>query len=195
MNKFAVNALVFLVFLSFASISQATLITNLTQAELDSRDYSNAEDHLTNSLLGINYINYKGYDWAWVSPVNIESFGGNTLYAPELQKNWQYADQTLLNILKTELTIADFTADNGNIIHSAKFFNSIFEHVDEDNFSPDALSSELTDPDEFMADLLLGFETFYVRVANDSKPIPEPSTLIIFAFGIFVLVRTKKLFS
>ena len=195
MNKFVVNVLIFLVFLSFASSSQATLITNLTQAELDSRDYSNAEDHLVNNLLGINYINYKGYDWAWVSPVNLESFGGNTLYAPELQKNWKFADQTLLNILKTELTLADFTTDNGDTIHSAQFFNSEFDYVDETNFNSGLVSSEWTAPDAFMVGFFGGFETFYVRKTTDSPSIPEPSTLIIFALGLIALVSKKRLFS
>ncbi|KGJ92359.1 hypothetical protein [Colwellia psychrerythraea] len=194
MNKFVVNGLLFFVFFVFSSISQATLITNLTQAELDSGDFSNAEDHLVGGLLDINYINYKGYDWAWVSPVNIESFGGNTLYNPDLQKNWIFADKTLLTILKTELTIADFTADNGDIIQAAKFFNSEYEHVDSDNFRPDALSSELTDPNHFLADLLQGFETFYVREALTTgvapSPIPEPLSILLFAVA-FIILQSK----
>jgi hypothetical protein len=195
MNKFAVTALIFFISIAFSSLSQATLITNLTQTELDDRDFSNAEDHLTDDLLDVNYINYKGYDWAWVSPVNVEIFGGNTLYAPELQKNWLFADESLLNILKTELTLADFTADNGDIIQSAQFFNSTFEHVDDDNFGPDALRSELTDPNHFMVSLYEGFETFYVRKTNDPTLIPEPSILMIFAFGLITLASRKKLLS
>ena len=194
MNKFAVNVLIFFVFLSFTSISQATLITNLTQAELNSRDFSKSEDHLVNGLLGINYINYKGYDWAWASPVNLESFRGNTLYAPELQKNWQFADQILLDILKTELTLADFTDNNGNIIHAVNFFNSVFSHVDKTNFDTDSVSSEWTDPDAFMADILGGFETFYVREtptpSADIQPIPEPLSILIFATA-FLLLHIK----
>jgi MSHA biogenesis protein MshQ len=53
MNKSVVNLLIILVALFFSSVAQATLITNLTQAELDSGDYSNAEDQLTNNLLGV----------------------------------------------------------------------------------------------------------------------------------------------
>ena len=195
MNKFAVTALIFFISIAFSSLSQATLITNLTQTELDDRDFSNAEDHLTDDLLDVNYINYKGYDWAWVSPVNVETFAGNTLYAPELQKNWLFADESLLNILKTELTLADFTSDSGDIIQSAQFFNSTFEHVDDDNFGPDALRSELTDPSDFMVSLYEGFETFYVRKTNDPTLIPEPSILMIFAFGLITLASRKKLLS
>ena len=189
MNKFAVNALIFVVFLSFSSVSQATLITNLTQVELDFRDFTNSEDHLTSDLLGINYINYKGYDWAWVSPVNLEHFASNTLYAPELQKNWEFADQTLLKILKTELTLADFTDHNGYIIHSAEFFNSEYDYVDEANFISDAVNSEWVEQDAFMVGLFGGYDTFYVRatLTPSPKPIPEPLTIIIFATALIAL--------
>ena len=189
MNKFAVNALIFVVFLSFSSVSQATLITNLTQVELDFRDFTNSEDHLTSDLLGINYINYKGYDWAWVSPVNLENFASNTLYAPELQKNWEFADQTLLKILKTELTLADFTDQNGDIIHSAEFFNSEYDYVDEANFISDAVNSEWVEQDAFMVGLFGGYDTFYVRatLTPSPKPIPEPLTIIIFATALIAL--------
>lgn len=195
MNKLIVNILILFVFFSYTSTSQATLITNLTQGELDSRDYSNSEDHLFDNLLGVNYINYKGYDWAWVSPVNLEDFyGQNTLYAPKLQKNWEFADQTLLNILKTELTLANFTDINGAVIHAAQFFNSDFHSVDEDNFNPDSLSSEWYLPDAFMPSFYGQYETFYVRKTNNSTPVPEPSTLMIFALGIIALASKKKMF-
>ncbi|KGJ94299.1 hypothetical protein [Colwellia psychrerythraea] len=194
MNKFVVYIVIFIVALSFSSLSQATLITNLTQVEIDSADYSNAEDHLTDDLLGVNYINYKGYDWAWVSPVNLETSGGNTLYAPELQKNWLFADNALLNILKNELTLADFTNDSGDIIHSVEFFNSNYEHVDVADFNSDFVNSEWTVEGSFMSGLFGGQETFYVREAPTAgispTPIPEPLTILIFA-SAFILLHTK----
>jgi len=196
MIKFAVNILIALTLLAFVSISQATPITNLTQTELNNDDYTNAEDLLLDSLLGINYINYKGYDWAWVSPVNLEDYyGQNILYAPELHKNWMFADQTLLNILKTELTLADFTDINGNAIHAAQFFNSEYHYVDKDNFKPESISSEWIAPNAFMASFFGQYETFYIRVHADSKSVPEPSTLMIFALGLIALASKKRLFS
>jgi len=190
MNKFAVIIQTIIVVLFFSSISQATLITNLTQAELDSGDYSNAEDHLTSDLLGVNYINYKGFDWAWASKVNIEDFEGvNTLYAPGVQKNWQFADAGLLKILKEELDITDFTDDNNQIIHASSFFNSTFVDVDGINFRPDSLSSEWVSADNPWASLLGAYETFYVRktVTNNPKPIPEPLSIFIFATALIAL--------
>lgn len=192
MNKFVVNIFIFIVALSFSSLSQAILITNLTTEELDSADYSNAEDQLTSDLLGVNYITYKGYDWAWVSPVNLESSGGNKLYAPELQENWLFADDALINILKTELTLADFTDTNGNIIQSVEFFNSTYDHVDIADFNSDFVNSEWTIDGSFMSGLFGGQETFYVRdlSATPPKPIPEPLTILVFATA-FILLQTK----
>ncbi|PCI52174.1 MAG: hypothetical protein COB45_13840 [Gammaproteobacteria bacterium] len=191
MIKFTVKILVFFISLSFVSIANATLITNLTQVELDTHDYTNAEDKLVDSLLGVNYINYKGYDWAWVSPVNVEYYTNtftNTLYAPELQKNWQFADSALLNILKTELTLADFT--NGNdIIQAAQFFNSDFDYVDSTEF--DTASSEWIAQNDPLVLFLNTAETFYVRPSK----VPEPTTLMIFSLGLIALVSRKKLSS
>ncbi len=198
MNKFVVNTLMVFVLSLFSLVSQATLITNLTQAELAAKDYANAEDHLSAALQGINYITYQGYDWAWVSPVNIEEFAGNVLYAPEVQGNWQFADPMLLTMLKTELTIADFTKSSGELIHAAQFFNSNFTHVDEMNFISGYVSSEWTEPGDFYASFFGGFETFYVRnsFAVRSAPIPttipEPLTSLLFAFSIIILQRKLR---
>ena len=183
--------------LSFLSVTQATPITNLTQAELDVRDYTNAEDQLSASLLGINYINYKGYDWAWVSPYNVEDASilgfTNTLYAPELQENWQFADDALLTILRTELTVDDFTAADGiTIIQATDFFNSDANFVNTNEFS--TATSELLEPSDPMyifASVFGAYETFYVRPAQ----VPEPSTLMIFALGLVTLVSKKRLFN
>lgn len=192
MNKFAVNGLILLATIFFSSLSQATLITNLTQAELDSADYSNAVDHLTKDLEGINYITHKGYDWAWVSPVNLEHFGSNTLYAPTVQKDWLFADSTLLNVLKSELTLTDFkNKDSGELIQASSYFNSLYDYVDEVDFNPEKLKSEWVDPAHTYAQFLAGHETFYVRLSGTLIPIPEPSTLLIFAFGIIALVRKR----
>lgn len=181
----------------FSSFTPATLITNLTPAELASQDYANAEDHLTADLQGINYITYQGYDWAWASPVNMEAFAGNVLYAPAVQANWHFADQMLLTMLKNELTIADFTQSNGELIHAAQFFNSSFIHVDETNFISDYVSSEWTEPGDFYASFYGGFETFYVRnnaAGYEEQPtiIAEPISLALFAFAFIILQRKLR---
>jgi len=193
MNKFVVNTLILLVLSIFSSISQATLLTNLTQAELDSKDYSNAEDQLTSNLEGANYVSYKGYDWAWVSSLNLESSVGNILYAPEVQENWQFADAGLLTILK-ELTIVNFTDDNGNLIQAMEYFNSDhtqLESTSEHDFSVGFVSSEWTVPGTFFWDIYSQQETFYVRESSVAptpvKPIPEPLSILIFATALFIL--------
>lgn len=201
MNKFAVSVLMFFICLSFSPFSQATLITNLTQVELDSGDYSDAEDHLTSDLLGVNYINYKGYDWAWVSSMNIEFSVGNTLYAPEVQKEWQFADNTLLNILKNELTLSHFTDDDGALIQSLEFFNSnetLLASSSLNDFNNDFVSSEWTIPGSSLIwQVLKPQDTFYVREAlspvGNPTPIPEPLSIIIFATALLALqIKLKK---
>jgi len=39
------------------------------------------------------------------------------------------------------------------------------------------------------------YDTFYVRAHVDSKSVPEPSTLLIFALGLIALASKKRLFS
>jgi hypothetical protein len=198
MNKFVVIIFIFIVALSFSSLSQATLITNLTQVEIDSGDYSNAEDHLTDGLLGVNYINYKGYDWAWVSSMNLELSGANILYAPEIQKNWQFADNALLTILRNELTSADFTDNNGDLIQALSFFNSdntLLDSTSVRDFTAGFVSSEWTVPGStLMWDLFSQQDTFYVREAPTSganpTPIPEPLTILLLASS-FILLHTR----
>ncbi|MFT5760681.1 MAG: hypothetical protein ACI9LM_005468 [Alteromonadaceae bacterium] len=191
MIKLIVGTLLSFIFISFVSLSQAAPITNLFDINLSDRDYANAEDQLSASLLGVNYINYNGYDWAWASPVNVEFFNsnGNILYAPELQKNWQFADEFLLNILRTELTVADFTTTTGDTIQAAQFFNSVYVTVNRNQFS--SVSSRFVDPNIPFASLFATYETFYVRPSQ----VPEPSTLMIFALGLITLVSKKRLFS
>jgi hypothetical protein len=184
-------------FLSFFSLSNAALITNLSEAELSdgniSGTYMNAEDQLSESLLGVNYITRFGYDWAWASRVNVESYVDsasgitNTLYRPEIQANWIFASDDLLEILRTQLFIEDFITTDGNdtIIQAARFFNSYYEDVYAGDF--DRQRSQFNTGSSFFN----LFDTFYVRPSQ----VPEPSTLMIFALGLIALVSKKRLFS
>jgi hypothetical protein len=197
MIKFFVSTLMCFMFLSFFSLSNAALITNLSEAELSdgniSGTYMNAEDQLSESLLGVNYITRFGYDWAWASRVNVESYVDsasgitNTLYRPEIQANWIFASDDLLEILRTQLFIEDFITTDGNdtIIQAARFFNSYYEDVYAGDF--DRQRSQFNTGSSFFN----LFDTFYVRPSQ----VPEPSTLMIFALGLIALVSKKRLFS
>ena len=194
MIKFFVSSLIFFIFVSFFSLSQASPITNLTAQNLIDRDYTNAEDQLSANLLGVNYITYKGYDWAWASYVNVENFDvNNTLYAPQLQKNWGFATGDLFNVLINDLTIDDFKKSTGEYIHAAQFFNSDFHEVNtqftEFIFSESMVRSEWYGGD--YSEERAQYNTFYVRPSQ----VPEPSTLMIFALGLIALVSKKRLFS
>jgi hypothetical protein len=202
MIKFSVSTLMCFVFLSFFSLAQAALIdnTNLTQGQLDARDYADAEDQLFEHLLGVNYITRDGYDWVWASSVNVENFDGqNTLHAPQLQKNWQFATGDFFDVLIDDLTIMDFTNGDGEYIHAAQFFNSNFDEI-ADTFSPFIFTLDFVSSEFYtfaFNDDEASYDTFYVRDSNlrPSLVVPEPTTLMIFTLGLIALVSKKRLLS
>ena len=113
MFKLLLVVLTLLSFIFTPISSNAALITNLSDAELAAKDYSQANDLLTGELENINYITRDGWDIAWASPVNAEFWYGlptfsefdsgdalkNTLYSPLLQKNWMFVEDSGLNLV------------------------------------------------------------------------------------------------
>jgi len=204
MNKVVVQTLAIIVVLFFSSFSQATLITNLNQLEIDTGDYANAEDQLTTDLLGVNYISIGDFDWAWVSSLNLEQSAGNTLYAPEVQENWRFATVDDLLMLKVDTIVDQFTDNDGNLIQAMEFFNS-----DETLLAPSSVNdlknnhvaSEWTIPDSDpfgIWEIFRQYDTFYVRDSSAApapgapKPIPEPLTIIIFATALIALQAVSR---
>ena len=196
--------LFFVFSLVFSTISQATLVTT----NLSSEDYI---------LFDYNGISY---DVAWASKVNSERwyFGStfNTLYSPTIQTGWEYAS---LNATNNSLEIfsdlsgveilALFTDDNNSYIQAFEYWNSEFtSSIETANILSPQIRSEWTITWEQYKTNYKGvdlysreqdinnmagaaYDTFYIRPSQ----IPEPSTLMIFALGLIVLVSTKKLFS
>jgi len=150
------------------------------------------------------YVSYANLDWAWVSPVNEQFWGcqaeidnadeylitvlsnsgcDNQLLAPEYREGWRYATDIELDIIYNQLGILAFMPTQNSLIQAASYWNTSFTHVDMNDFLSASISGEWGN----------GFnETFYVR---DSKSVPEPSTLLIFALGLIALASKKKLFS
>lgn len=193
MFKFSVNIFLFIA-ISLSSFSQAGIITNLTQVELDNSNFVNAEDKLTDDLLNINFITFGNWDFVWASPVNIaDYYSDNTLYTPDVQKNWDFAENhsDALNILMNVLTVDDFYDDiNNRYIQGTQFFNTDFHYVDNDDFGNRA--SQFTAQDNPFRGFYEQYETFFVRaVANrpsqESASVPEPATLLIFSFALIAL--------
>jgi len=135
-----------------------------------------------------NYIVHENLQWAWASPVNTEFFNGNVLYAPELHAGWRFATDEELNVLKFELTLADFTRADGSYIHAVEYWNSLFDNVsDWDNHlnfvNNQVSSSWVNGSNEY-------FETFYVR---DIPQVSEPNGMLIFILMLAFLLCVPRL--
>lgn len=218
MFKFAIK-ISFLFSIMLSGLAHAGIITNLTQEELDANNFENAEDLLTEDLLNVKFITLGGWDFVWASPVNIQEYVSNvsnTLYAPTVQKNWDFAENHLdaLDILINQLTITNFiNPDNDVIIQGTEYFNSTFDYVDVDDF--DQKRSTFTSADDPFGFMTEQSDTFFVRnvadrpdPANPDEPeapvfpdspeaedpvtVPEPTSLMIFALGLIALsVRVR----
>ncbi|WP_448565571.1 hypothetical protein [Thalassotalea ganghwensis] len=166
-----------------------------------------------------DYVVIGDYEWAWASPVNTETRGLNTLYAPEFHEGWGYANDEQLQLLKDALSadIAEdgqfdlFTrqTDNGiEYIHAFEYWNTFYSTVDDvSDISQRIVRSVWAEnaglsPDDFnnsfdysMAySMMIQAETFYVRPHAASASIPEPTSILIFALGLLLLsVRDKFL--
>jgi len=156
---------------------------------------------ITGSLTEDNYISYKGIDFAWVSPVSYQFYYQNELFAPDALRvadGWRYATDEELTIIMQELTLDDFTAyDQFNVkyyIQAVEYWNTELTNIDIDDFELGKINSNW----EISGTLKWDFETFYVRSSNvgnnGSTPVPEPSTLMIFALGLIALACKKRLF-
>lgn len=172
---------------------------------------------ITSDLTEDNYIVIDDLQWAWASPINVEIWGNNTLYAPELHNGWGYATPAQLELLKAAIRadLADnvfelFTRSNSNgtfFVHAFEYWNSFYSSVNEtDDVTAEIVRSVWAENDPLAPDsaslaymLMEQADTFYVRVnaqqGGGSVDVPEPTTLLIFGFGLIALsLRNKFLF-
>lgn len=146
--------------------------------------------YITTDLTEDTYITYKGYDWTWASSVNATLFSGlnpaddqwveNVFQDPTAHEGWMAIVDAEIKAIFAELTLEQFQK-NGQVIQSAAYWNSHFVHVDVANFNERA---------GIKGGGAEYFETFYVRVSTPAN-VPEPSTLLIFAFGLLGLSVRK----
>ncbi len=148
---------------------------------------------ITTDLTEDNFISYKGMDWAWASPVNVTPYYTNILMAPEFHTGWRYATVAELNILRlnSEEILDLFTRidSSGNTYykHAVEYWNTELDYIDVDDFESLKINSLLTSNPQLKWD----YETFYVR-ASVAK-VPEPTTLFIFAAGLFGFALRKRM--
>ena len=178
---------------------------------------------ITSDLTEDYYFSYQGFDFAWASSANSErtylaGLDSNTLLAADFHDGWEFAAPETLGLLTSNFTgtelLEKFTRSDGSYKHAFEFWNTHFDEVvpdvGTDNIIAKDIKSdwswsipdgevfdELSDMEKFFQHLEIqntdgtAYDTFYVR----KTPVPEPSTLLIFAIALIALASKKRLFS
>jgi hypothetical protein len=206
MIKFFLNSILVCSFF-FASISQATLITS---------------DLTEDSYITYKGIDFAWASRINAEKFYVNSSSYNELLDPTIHVGWDFATLAQLDML-TDLSGKEllklFTRQDGTYIDAFEYWNTVYEEATDTNnilareikshwswSSPknevyDDLSSaeKMQQFLEIANTQLTDYETFYVRVSvvqgGNTNPVPEPSTLMIFALGLIALASKKKLFS
>ncbi len=192
----------------FSSISYATpIMTDLTG----------------DSYVTYEHENGVKYDIAWASEVNSERYyldsGVNTLYRADTHVGWDFATDFELDLLQALALSGElssmFTRLDGSYIHAFDYWNDLYsvpDNTDEFNISLSLASEwawtaplnedidDLSDIQKFTQAMEIlqltgtSYDTFYFRTPS-ARPVPEPSSLLIFAVALIALASRKKLFN
>jgi len=132
----------------------------------------------------------------------------NELYAPEHIEGWRIATDEEFSFFQNNVGIESFINADKTYIVATSFWNSFY--TENEDISIDAfpesnglngsgykasswVDGSFYDVDNYNPTWV--YDTFYVRThSSDPQPVPEPSTLMIFALGLTVLASKKKLF-
>jgi hypothetical protein len=201
----------------FIGASQATILP------LNGDDLT-TDDYIVYNKDGVNYdIAWASQVSSEVWFVD-NDYNYNLLFAADYHVGWSFAgengiptiEEIFLGITGAEL-LAEFTR-NGEFVHAFEYWNSFFDTPENglnlgnkevasawgwsipSGTDIDALSfSEKQNLDFEINDLDTGYDTFYIRSSqvqgNGPTPVPEPTTILIFALGLIALVCKNKLFS
>ncbi|MDX2367509.1 MAG: PEP-CTERM sorting domain-containing protein [Colwellia sp.] len=198
-----------------SSVSQASLITALEIGDLSSEDYIVFEyNDVSYDVAWASKVNSE----RWYIPGTTDF---NTLFAPTIHSGWEYAS---LNATNNSLEIFSdlsgtqildlFTDSGNNYIQAFKYWNSEFSSSNETGniLTPQIRSEWAVTWADYQAMSIssisdtyinnvtgASYDTFYIRPSliqgNGPTPVPEPSTLMIFALGLIALASKNKLFS
>jgi len=123
----------------------------------------------------------------------------NELFSPEHVEGWRVATFDEFAFFQSFINLADFKDESNNYITATRFWNSIYINVEDisiDAFGSTNYKTSSRVEGTFSDDDNIGtstYDTFYVRThSSDSTPIPEPSTLMIFALGLIAFASKKK---
>lgn len=154
-------------------------------------------------------------DWAWASSTSVEfiylteielingveteiSVLDNHFSAPDTITGWRVASTDEFNYFLNNIFLSDFTKTSGDYITAHNFWNTNDIGVDSIDFSNRDITSSWVkdstlDYNQGLEPDMHWFDTFYARTHVDTQPVPEPSTLMIFALGLIALASKKKL--
>lgn len=201
MIKFILKNLLTVAFIVSAFLSQTAQAT-LIQSNITSDSY------ITYNGIDIAWASKVNSERYYISLDEV-----NVLLTPDVQNGWVYGSTEQLLML-TSLSgndlLALFTRNDGSYINAFEYWNTIYSGVDNTN---DVLAGQIrsewvwsiplnddlaskTDSEKGLQAYEItnttgsAYDTFYFRVANSNNsgtPVPEPSTLLIFAMGLLAL--------
>ncbi len=149
-----------------------------------------------NILLNFNGL---GLDWVYAGPIAPGEWGPGNIEEPEYRasEGWRYAteEEWVLRPDWTDFIIGGVTLDpvsnfgDHSLYRFASEYWSNFNHVDLID-AADGLLVNTADIDSFFG----SYETWYVRDARITTPVPESSSIVLFGLGLMGLFMSRRKF-